>query len=358
MKVLYILPSYNLFGGTPKKTLDLMNYFGSESILYVYENNFCEFKDDFIKTGGMLFEGYHGRNIFMHIRNLLEIIDAEGVNIIQTQFSMGEFLAYLIKKFRPNIKVIIAFVSAIKPSLIKSFFLQHIYINIDSFVFISEYVKKEKLHQFPKLLKKNCNVIYNGSKIRIDTGLETRDMSKKSILAISGLIELKNISVLIEAFNIIVNKFNRRDIKLFVAGDGPKKDDLMQLISKYKLGEFICLLGYQKNVGRLLKNSTVFVHPSTNEGFGIVVVEAMLCEKPIIVSNAGALPEIIDNEVNGLVVDAFDPSEWAFAILKLLDSKEFSERVSKNAKTKATSIFSFEQFVTNYELLYNRILSK
>jgi glycosyltransferase involved in cell wall biosynthesis len=143
-----------------------------------------------------------------------------------------------------------------------------------------------------------------------------------------------------------------------VAGDGPMRKELETLIDKYNLQKHIFLLGYQSNVGRLLNNCNVFVHPSYAEGFGIVIPEAMLAEKPIIVSNAGALPELIENEVSGLVVEPHDAGQWADAILRIIENPKLSEKLASNGKERANKEFSKEKFTLNYENLYKELLVK
>ncbi len=115
----------------------------------------------------------------------------------------------------------------------------------------------------------------------------------------------------------------------------------------------ISILGYQKNIGDLLNQAKIFVHPSHKEGFGIAVAEAMMAGKPIIVSNAGALPELIEDGKSGMVVDPFDATAWADSILKLIDDKNLANDMALNAKQRAKEKFSVKQFVSEYEKLYS-----
>lgn len=358
MKILYIMSSYNLYGGTPKKTLDLMKHFGDHAVLYIYRNSYPELKEQFKATGGAVYEGFFGWNLFSHLKKLLTIIDNEKIDIVQTQFSMGETLGFLIKIFRPKVKFVVAFVASLKPSKIKGYVVGNLYSKVDFFIYISHYVKTEKIRQFPIITKKKGKIIYNGTVERSDNGTEAIAFKKFSILDIAGLIHLKNIQILIEALNIIINVRQRTDVFLYVAGDGPMRKELESLIVSYNLQKHIFLLGYQSNVGRLLNNCDVFVHPSYAEGFGIVIPEAMLAEKPIIVSNAGALPELIEDEVSGLVVEPHKALEWADAILRLAEDKAFSAQIAYNSKIKAENDFSFERFTSNYEKLYYSLLIK
>lgn len=358
MKVLYIMSSYNLYGGTPKKTLDLMKHFREHSVLYVYHDAFSELKPQFEGTGGSVYEGFYGRNIFLHLKKLLSIIDKENINIVQTQFSMGETLGFLIKLIRPKVKLVVAFVGPFKPSSLKSFLITVYYRKVDSFVYISDYVKNEKNKQFSILKKKKGKIIFNGTEKRLDNGNEVAVMKRFSILDIAYLVDWKNIQILIEALNIIINTKQRKDVYLYVAGDGPMRKELETLIEKCNLQQHIFLLGYQSNVGRLLNNCDLFVHPSYAEGFGIVIPEAMLAEKPIIVSNAGALPELIENEVSGLVVEPHNAEQWADAILRIIDNPQLAEKLAHNGKERAVKKFSKEKYTINYEKLYKELLVK
>lgn len=352
------MSSYNLYGGTPKKTLDLMQHFKEQSALYVYHDSYQELKPQFEATGGNVYEGFFGRNYFLHLKKLLSIIDEEKIDIVQTQFSMGETLGFILKIFRPKIKLVVAFVASLKPSKLKRLIVNLIYQKVDYFIYISHYVKTEKIRQFPVLKKKDGKIIYNGSELKTDNQETVISFKGISILDVAGLIHLKNIQILIEALNIIINTQERKDVYLYVAGDGPLRKELETLIDKYSLQQHIYLLGYQSNVGRLLNNCDVFAHPAYAEGFGIVVPEAMLAEKPIIVSNAGALPELIENEVSGLVVEPHDEEQWADAILRIIENPKLAEKLARNGKERASKEFSKVKFTMNYEKLYKALLAK
>jgi len=356
MKILYIMSSYNVYGGTPKKTLDLIRHFGKDSVLYVYNNVFQEFKGLFELTGAKVFEGCYGWNLVKHLRELLLIIDEEGIDIVQTQFSLGEGLGILVKLFRPRTKVIVCFVGSNKPGFFQSILAKVFFRQMDAFVFISKYIKAEKIKQLPVLKKYRSEIIHNGAELRIDNGEGKIELKKFSILDIAGLIDLKNLEVVVEAIDLIFKKKGRNDICLYIAGDGPKRRDLEALINTLGLHEHVVLLGYQSNVGYLLSSCDIFVHPSYAEGFGIVVAEAMLAEKPIIVSDAGALPELIQHNYSGLVIDPFDEVKWADAIMQLLDNPEYSKYLAYNAKLRAENEFSVKQFASKYDNLYRSLV--
>lgn len=356
MKILYILDSFNIFGGTPKKTLDLMSYFKSTSFLYVYSNEFEKFSSKFEQTGGKVFACLNAQNIFSQLKNVLKIIDDNNIKIIQAQFNFGSILAGLIKILRPKIKLIIAFVGPFKSKQIFKLPLSFVYIVADHIVYVSEYVKKEKIKEFNLLQKKNSTVIYNGTNNLDVKSVNSQPIKHVSLFDVAGLVDWKNIQIVIKALSEICSKKHKFNLYFYVSGEGPYRNELEKLIAKLSLEENVKLMGYTSNVGAILKEIDIFVHPAYAEGFGIAVVEAMLAEKPIIVSNAGALPELIENNVSGLVVDPHDSQEWAAAILKLIENKEFAKELATNARKRAKEKFSIERFCKNYEKLYLSLL--
>ena len=89
-----------------------------------------------------------------------------------------------------------------------------------------------------------------------------------------------------------------------------QKKELEQQVRTKKIEKNVHFLGRQKGIGNLLENANVLVHPCSIEGFGLSVVEAMMAEKPVIVSNSGALPEIIEHRKTGFLVNPFKAEDW------------------------------------------------
>lgn len=357
MKILYIMSSYNIYGGTPKKTLDLLNYFKKDSALYVYSDSYQEFKILFEQTEASIYEGNYGKNLFKHINALLRIIDKENIDIVQTQFTMGEILGGIIKKLRPHIKLIIAFVGSSSPTGLKKYLISKVYNDVDAFVYISNYVKQEKVKAFSSLSKQFGKVIYNGIRQKeVSLDGNQLNISHPALFDIAGLTEIKNIDVLIDAIEIL--KKRGKTIHLYIAGDGPKKMALLEKIETKHLGDYIHLLGYRTDTEIFLNDCDIFVHPCYVEGFGIAVAEAMMAAKPVIVANSGALPELIENNKSGLAVDPFNANVWAEAILKLIEDKNMADEFGKNAKEKAHNEFSSEKYVFNYYNLYTTLMEQ
>lgn len=354
--ILYILSSYNRFSGTPKKTFDLIEHSENNSFLYVWSVAFSEeFKDGFESISKKVFEGNYGRNLIKHLKKIIQIIDDYKIEIIQTQFFFGELLGGIVKVIRPKVKLVVSFEGAMSAGYLKRNIQRNIYRNVNAFVYISNYVKTEKEKVFPQLKRAKTEIIYNGTnKLSVDKNIDKNLLNNFSLLSVSSLIGIKNISILIDVMQLLSIE-KQKDIHLFIAGDGAQRSELEQKAKFLKLENSIHFLGKHKSIGNLLETADVLVHPCYIEGFGLSVVEAMMAEKPVIVSNSGALPEIIEHKKTGLLVDPFKAEDWKSAILELKQNKQLASEIAKNARVKAESEYSVKEFTNNYNLFYQNL---
>lgn len=357
MKILFILSSYNINGGTPKKTLDLLNRFREDAVLYLFSPSAYKYKDQFKQTDATIIEGDYGRNIFLHLWRLNRVIRNYNIDIIQTQFSFGEMLGYGSKLLNPRIKLVTSFVTPFRPTFHRKIFLNMVYPYFDSFIAVSDYVYKEKLLQFNSLRNAPFRVIYNGAENRAQKLVQEATIETRfNLLEIAGLSYWKNIEVLIRSMHILVNVRNREEIVLKVAGDGPNRLNLEILINSLNLSKNVTLLGYRDDIGDLLNAADIFVHSAYAEGFGIVVPEAMLHGLPVIVSRAGALPELVEHGETGYIVDPMDEIAWADAIERLYTNEELILKLGQRAKQIAKERFSIDRFYEDYLKLYQELL--
>ena len=207
----------------------------------------------------------------------------------------------------------------------------------------------------PILKQIDSSVIHNGTLRREDSGDECIDMKSIALFDTAGLTEWKNIRVLVDAVYVLVNEYGQKNVFLYVAGDGPDRAYLESKIKELNLTNNIFLLGYQKNIWRLLKSCNIFVHPAYAEGFGVAIAEAMMEGKAIVVSDAGALPELIENEKSGLVISPFDARAWADAIMRLVNNPELACKLGINAQKIANERFSVDVYAKNYDAVYQSL---
>ena len=158
----------------------------------------------------------------------------------------------------------------------------------------------------------------------------------KIILFCGRLTERKGVEYLIKAMPEIKSK----NVHLIIAGGGGEEEHLKKLTSSLHLDNNVTFFGRAKDdeLGFLHDISDVFVCPSIidsqgeTEALGLVIPEAMESQIPVIGTNVGGIPDIIKNEVNGILVPQKDPKAIANAVDKILGSSEFSKKIIQSSK--------------------------
>lgn len=204
----------------------------------------------------------------------------------------------------------------------------------DKVVCICEDMKNGVIKEIPEL-KEKLEVIYNPfdiEKIKIKSNdySEIKDDEKKLlednyIIMVSRLeLKMKDFNTLIKAFKIVNQK--RKNIKLYLLGEGPDKEKIENMIKSENLQEHIKLLGVKRNPYPWIKNSKLLVHSSKSEGFGLVLVEALILKRIIISTDCKVGPrEILDNGKHGSLVEVGDCNSMAQEILELLQENSIKK---------------------------------
>jgi glycosyltransferase involved in cell wall biosynthesis len=149
---------------------------------------------------------------------------------------------------------------------------------------------------------------------------------------------------LIKIFPEIKKKF--KDAKLIIVGSGPQMNHLQKLIDEKGLDEDIALTGKLDNdlVMRYKKVSDVFVLNTAYEGMSHHILEVMNVGIPIVTTNVGGNPELIENGKTGLLTEYNNEKELEKAIIRLLDDKDYGNRLAGEAKKKVQE-FSEERMM-------------
>ena len=127
--------------------------------------------------------------------------------------------------------------------------------------------------------------------------------------------------------------------------------ELKKLIIKYNLEDRIYLAGprYGEEKQKLYSEADLFVFPSffRQECFPLVILEAMQAGLPIITTEEGAIPEIIDHEINGIIIQQKDNNALEFQIKRLMKNRELRIRLGREARKKYLDNFTLEHFERN-----------
>ena len=210
-------------------------------------------------------------------------------------------------------------------------------------VVLNEDMKNEIIKLFPKE-KSKIEIIYNFFDIDKILRLSDNDLDldnkekelikEKYLFACCRIDKQKDIDTLIEAYKILKEKYNIKE-KLYIAGDGDQKLRLENLVKKYCLKKDIIFLGTQKNPYIWMKNAKLFVHSSHYEGFGMVLVEALITNGMVISSDCPVGPrEILENGKSGMLFPVGNKEKLVEEILEVLNSKEIIKKYRTESKRR------------------------
>ncbi len=194
--------------------------------------------------------------------------------------------------------------------------------------------------------------ISNDKLIDMKAELGIKD-DEKVILHTSNFRKVKRIPDVIEIFKLINMKIPSH---LTLVGDGPEQNKAYELVEQYNLTDRVHFLGNQDCVMQILSMADLFLMPSEKESFGLAALEAMACEVPVIASNTGGLPEVIEHNSSGWLADVGDVHDMANGAIRILSDdvlyRKFADRSREIAKVK----FNVDDIIDEYEKLYIKIM--
>ena len=174
--------------------------------------------------------------------------------------------------------------------------------------------------------------------------------SRIVVTFISRLVQLKGIEDFITVAKELVKKFN--DIVFFIVGTGPLERTLKKKTNNYNN---IFFLGYRKDINIILKMSDIFVLPSYSEGLSPAILEACASALPIITTNVGSSPDIIENGVNGFLIEPGDKSRLKESIIILKNDKFLREDMGKENKKRIFENYQINKVANKFLLELEKI---
>ncbi|MDB2563006.1 glycosyltransferase family 4 protein [Sulfurimonas sp.] len=275
---------------------------------------------------------------------LAKYIDQNDIDIVHFHWTRDMITAVLAKVLSKK-----------KPKLIQSrhmgmtrfkddFYHKWLYSKIDMMHAVT-YKVKEQLEKFiPSVVLPKTEMVYLGTEaLSIDEEVvqELKDKYKSNgefIVGIVGRIEEpKGQYKVIEALKQLQDK----NIKLLIVGSAMEEEYLQRLKQEVKeldLEEKVTFTGFTKNVNEYMQIFDINILATTNETFGLVVIEAMINKVPVIATNKGGPLEIIEDGVDGLLFDG-SSNDLAVKIEKLFESKELQSSIRENAFQTASKRF-------------------
>lgn len=193
---------------------------------------------------------------------------------------------------------------------------------------------------------------HDSAKLKEELGIEAHE---KVLIHVSNFRKVKRVEDVVSTFAKVQNSVGA---KLLLVGDGPEMSRIHQQVKDLQIEQEVLFLGKRDNLSELYSMSDVKLLMSEKEAFGLVLLEAMACGVPAIGTQIGGIPEIIDPNENGFLVELGDIDAAADAAIRILTDDKLHEKLSVTALETATKRFSSEKILAEYETLYARLLKK
>ena len=298
---------------------------------------------------------------------MLEVFEAESLDILHVHYAIPHSVSAMLARSMAAPRRL-PFVTTLHGTDITLVGSNRSYLPItrfsieqsDGVTAISDYLLKQTLKEFD--IKRPIEVIPNF----VNCDLYTRKPNDAQhaqwapngepiLMHLSNFRPVKRVTDVVEIFAIVRAKM---PAKLVLIGDGPDRGAAEYLVRKKRLQKDVFFLGKQNAVYEKLSSADLFLLPSELESFGLAALEAMACEVPVVATNVGGLPEVVQHGVDGYLVapgDVKEAGRYALEILSRVDNgREMGQRARVNAKAK----FCANDVIPRYESYYCHVLSE
>lgn len=202
----------------------------------------------------------------------------------------------------------------------------------------------------------NTELIYNPNSLQSvgNSHLSTYSNPPGNLVAAGRLTFQKGFDMLLDIAFILKEKYTP-DFKITIVGDGPLKNDLVSKVRSLKLDTFIIFQAFTKDIESIYKANSIFLLPSRFEGLPIVLLDTQAYGLPCVAFNCPTGPaEVIDNNVNGFLIDCFDLEDFALKINMLILNKSLIDSFSSSSVKKSES-FNINNIVKKWIILLNYV---
>lgn len=357
MKILHIIQGLAI-GGAEKLLVDTLPKYGEkyETHLLILkkpdENNIYY---NMLKNKVIIHISPHKNpKSFKNLFYIRKLIKKEKYNIVHSHLLLDRYFAILSTVMMFNKPILITTVHNLINPKKEKFLSRFIYNRYNKIIAISEGTRKSVLKNTSKK-QKDVITIYNGidfsnfnkvninSDIRKELGIRDEDII---LLMVGRFSDQKDQNTIIKALRILPNKY-----KLVLVGDGEQRENSKKLVKELKLNDRVNFLGLRSDVPDITKAADIVIVSSNWEGFGLVAVEGMASEKPVIGTNVPGLDEVI--QLKEMLFTVGDYEDLANIIISLEDEELYN--VISNKMFKLSKEFSIENMIEKHLDLYKEV---
>jgi glycosyltransferase involved in cell wall biosynthesis len=236
---------------------------------------------------------------------------------------------------------------------ISRFIEKYAFIKLENIIVVAPQVQD----MIRSVRKKKIYVVPNGIEVdNIETIKPAIIKNNNTIIYVGNLVERKGVHFLLKALISIKRKIP--NIYLLIAGSGPQEESLRHMVLKHNLNDNVCFLGFIRGEEKYsyIKAAKILVLPTLWESLPIVILEGMACGKPIVASNVGGIPFLINDGTNGYLIDPGDIQNLADKIVFLLQNKEILSNMGEANLIKIQN-YRWEKIASDTFKIYSTFIN-
>lgn len=358
MSKILFLTNTSAIGGAENQIFNLVkglktNFQLDIAFLYKAQNNSLEqkYKQNNINV---IFFNQTFKFSILTIYKLVKLIkNYQVIHLNLFQAEIHGLIAAVVAKYSGKIIVSIHNTEHFYKNKLLSILYKLISWRVDKYIAISKAVKTyfTKYTQSPK---HKLKVIYYG--LSGEKKILRKPNKIKQVALIGRYAPQKGHKYLIQAMPEIIKAIP--DVEFLFIGRDEKKmqAQFKRLAIKLKVIDFLKFRTFENDLQNTYSTISILVLPSLWEGFGLVLLEAMLAKVPIVATKVGPIPEIIENNYSGLLVSPKNSRELAQAIIRLLKDQKLQKLLTQNAYQVAQTKFTLQTMVKKHTELYNSLI--
>jgi glycosyltransferase involved in cell wall biosynthesis len=226
---------------------------------------------------------------------------------------------------------------------------KYVHSNIHRFVAISQYMANLMCQRNSAIGDRIC-VIHNGvdydyiaySGLREEVQLARYDLPEGLKVGFIGRLTLdKGIDLFIETAKRI--NLSNPTVNFIVIGDGPAREDMQALVREYNMEQRVFFLGYRKDARELIGALDICLFTSRYDAFGLVLIESLASSVPVVaMAENSAVPEILRDGIDGLIVEGLSPDNAAACVNQLLSDPVLRKKMAEAGKERVKREFTIE----------------
>lgn len=220
--------------------------------------------------------------------------------------------------------------------------------------FISNRLKKTALEIGAD--EKKCVTIYRSIDIDRPFISKNQPSNKIQIISVGRCVWEKGYTYALDTMAILKTK--EVDFHYTIVGDGPEMSTLKQKVVKLNLVNKVSFKGFRERneIPEFLSNADIYFQPSITEALSNALIEASFYKLPVVSSDIGGIPEVVENNVTGFLSEIKNPNIYAENIIKLINNENLRLVMGEHAHRRIKKMFSRENEMKNWEQLYREIL--